>query len=145
MDGGMIRTSFSDGDPLDLPGSHETVHVFHGITMPWKPIAVKFIAPQPNLFGQLSSGQGQFLRVGRQLASDAVAQQINPRSLKCFSCGNAATGFVIWNCIYVETADVLKWKNYGACGCDNDQCFKTLDERIMGWLNTGATKVCEIE
>lgn len=143
---GIIRMSFTEGDPLDLPASNETIHVFHGLTKPWKPIPVKFIAPQPSFIKELNGGHAQFLRVCRRLASDAVTQQINHQKLglKCFACGSAATGFAFWNFVYAETTEILKWMNYGACRCDSVQCVKVLDERIKGWVDTGKNEIHEI-
>jgi hypothetical protein len=146
MEVGIIRISFTEGAPLDLPGSKETIHVFHGVTKPWKPIPVKFIAPKPGIMQQLIGGHAQFLLTCRRLASDAVTQQVNHQKLglKCFACGGATTGFAFWNFLYAETADILKWINYGACTCDSVECAKVLEERVRGWFNTGKNKIHEI-
>ncbi len=105
------------------------------------------MAPQACIMKELGGGHAQFLRVCRGLASNAVTEQIDYQKLglKCFSCGNAATGFGYWNFIYTVTNDTLKWINYGACSCNSDECLKVIDERIRGWVNTGKNKIHNME
>jgi hypothetical protein len=144
---GIIRISFVEGEPVDLPGSFESIHVFHSITIPWKPIVVKFTAPQPNLIKELSVGHARFLGLCKRLASDAVTQQVNLQKLglACFSCGSVAVGFEFWNFIYAETVETLKWVNYAACHCGSNHCLKALDGRFKAWVSTGKNKVYTIE
>lgn len=133
-------------EKMILPACHSSVHVFHGTSMPFKPFAVKFIAPQANLFKQAVKGRAQLLKICEKLCAGAVSNYIHSQKLdfKCFSCGAPSTQFSLWNFIYVETPDKLNWNNYGACKCDNEQCSKVIDERIRGWVNTGKNTICEI-
>ncbi len=145
---GAKKREYPENDrKVNLPGKLESVHVFHGITLPWKPIAVKFVAPDPNLFGSITqhSGQVNFAEFCRKLASEAAMKQIDhvKLGLKCFSCGNNTVGLCVWNAIQNNGSNML-WLIYGACTCNNPKCLTIVDERVKGWLKSSVPDDAQI-